>query len=41
MTPEQFYNEQQEDAERFKNFCYAILTVIGVIIGMIAVNILY
>lgn len=41
MTPEQFYNEQQEDAERFKNFCKLILIIIGVMIGMVVVNLFY
>mgnify|MGYP003403064150 FL=1 len=42
MTPEEeLYNDHEQDANRFKNFAKVVLYVIGIILGMIAVNIYY
>lgn len=38
MNEQDYFNEQQDDVERFKNFVKVILLIAGVMIGMIATN---
>lgn len=39
MTEQDFFNEQQQDAKRFKNFILLVITVAVVMAAMIYINI--
>jgi len=40
MTPEEeIYNDHEQDAERFKNFCKLIIVVAAIMAAMIYINI--
>lgn len=41
MTEQDFFNDHEQDAEGFKGCGYVVLIVIGVILGMVAVNIYF
>lgn len=39
MTPEDLFNDHQQDAQRFSNFVRVVIVVVAVITAMILINI--
>lgn len=39
MTEQDFFNDHQDDAQRFSNFVRVVIVVVAVMVAMIVVNV--